>query len=219
MIGKLKGRIDWTDDDSVIVDVGGVGYVVFASARLLAQYEPGSAIELVIETHVREDHIHLYGFSSVVERDWFRLLTTVQGVGAKMALAILSTFAPGQLATIIAAQDKKQLTVANGVGPKLAERLVVELKNKVAKMPLSMEPLATGPQSNSAEVVMPLAKGRGKSTAVSAAVSASEDAVSALVNLGYGRTEAYSAIARAMQQHEDAGLDLLIKHGLKELAG
>lgn len=209
MIGKLKGRIDSADEDSLIVDVGGVGYLVFGSARLLAQCEPGAAIELIIETHVREDHIHLYGFPSAAERDWFRLLMTVQGVGAKMALAILGTFAPGQLATIIAAQDKKQLTVASGVGPKLAERLVVELKSKVAKMQLG---------GAAADVVVPLPRPKGKAKAQDISVSAAEDAVSALVNLGYGRTEAYSAVARAMQQDEAAGLDALIRQGLKELA-
>lgn len=212
MIGKLKGRIDSSDEDSLIVDVGGVGYLVFASSRTLAQCESGAAIELIIETHVREDHIHLYGFPSAAERDWFRLLTTVQGVGAKMGLAILGMFAPSQLATIIAAQDKKQLTAASGVGPKLAERLVVELKNKVAKMPLG---------GGAADVVVPLPtpKGKSKAAAKPATINHAEDAVSALVNLGYGRTEAYSAVARAMQHDDTAELDALIRHGLKELAG
>lgn len=208
MIGKLKGRIDSTDEDSLIVDVGGVGYTVFASGRTLAMCETGAAIELVIETHVREDHIHLYGFPTAAERDWFRLLMTVQGVGAKMALAILGFYAPEQLSTLIAAQDKKQLTAVSGVGPKLAERLVVELKGKVAKMPLGAGGATVLP--------MPKAVGKGKAAPVS---SVSDDAVSALVNLGYGRAEAYSAVARALQQEESAGLDALIKSGLRELAG
>src|ERR1700679_1858261 len=129
MIGKLKGRIDSTHEDSVILDVGGVGYHVFLSTRTLAALAgAGEAAELIIETHVREDHIHLFGFPDAVERDWFRLLMTVQGV--RMALAISSVFTPAQFAAAIAAKDVKSLTRVSGVGNKLAERLTTELKNK-----------------------------------------------------------------------------------------
>lgn len=202
MIGKLKGRIDSVDDDHLIVDVGGVGYLVFASSRTLAQCgDIGAAVELLIETHVREDHIHLYGFPTTAERDWFRLLTTVQGVGVRMALAILGVFAPDPLTTIIAAQDKKQLTTVSGVGPKLAERIVTELKNKVGKLPTaSIHSFAPS----------------GKAPVASAV---NEDAVSALVNLGYVRADAFSAVARILQREPESSLDVLIVSGLKELAG
>jgi Holliday junction DNA helicase RuvA len=200
MIGKLKGRVDSADETSLIIDVGGVGYVAFCHTRALAQLEPGTAVELIIETHVREDHIHLYGFLSVGERDWFRMLTTVQGVGAKMGMAILGTFAPDQLHKVLAAQDKKALTAVSGVGPKLAERIVTELKSKVGSLPGSD---------------LPIGKATGK--AGIARPSTLEDAVSALVHLGYGRAEAYSALARA-SGGEELALDALIKAGLKELA-
>ncbi len=203
MIGKLKGRVDSHDDDHLIIDVGGVGYLVFASSRTLAQCgEIGSAVELLIETHVREDHIHLYGFPNSAERDWFRLLTTVQGVGVRMALNILGVFAPDPLTTIIAAQDKKQLTTVSGVGPKLAERIVTELKNKVGKLPTS---------ASIHSFASP-----GKTPAVG---GVNEDAVSALVNLGYARVDAFSAVARIMQREPESSLDMLIVSGLKELAG
>src|SRR5271154_6781063 len=141
MIGKLRGLIDTIDDDSVIVDAGGVGYLVFCSSRTLAALPPvGEAAQLIIETHVREDHIHLYGFPDAVERDWFRLLMTVQGVGVRMALAILSVFAPAQLAQAIAARDDKSLTRVSGVGNKLAERLTTELKDKAGKLPSGVIP-------------------------------------------------------------------------------
>lgn len=203
MIGKLKGRIDSADETSLILDVGGVGYIVFCHSRALAQCEPGTAAEFIIETHVREDHIHLYGFSSVAERDWFRLLTTVQGVGARMGLAILGTFAPDQIHTIIAAQDKKALTAVSGVGPKLAERIVTELKSKVGSLPTSGVALASTAATPKAAT-----SGGGEM----------EDAISALVHLGYGRAEAYSALARATQKESIQALDALIKAGLKELA-
>ena len=204
MIGKLKGLVDSLSEDSTIIDVQGVGYLVYASPRTLAACETGTAIELIIETHVREDHIHLYGFLSAVERDWFKLLTTVQGVGVRMGLAILGQFGPEELQTIIAAQDKKMLTAVSGVGPKLAERMITELKNKVGSLPSG--------------VVVDMAPAKGKKGAAAPAGGGeAEDAVSALVNLGYGRAEAFSAVARAQAGGED-NLDALIKAGLKELA-
>ncbi len=209
MIGKLKGIIDSVEQDHLILDVNGVGYLVFASHRVLGACEAGAAMQLIIETHVREDHIHLYGFSHSAERDTFRLLTTVQGVGVRMALAILGQFPPDQLQTIIAAQDKKMLTAVSGVGPKLAERIITELKNKVTNLAIGNFEASAAPSKSS------------KATATVSAPAAggdAEDAVSALVNLGYGRAEAFSAIARAQSQGE-TGLDALIKAGLVELAG
>ena len=199
MIGKLTGIVDSTGDDWAILDVGGVGYLVFCSGRSLGLLPaPGGAAMLWIETHVREDHIHLFGFAETAERDWFRLLNSVQGVGAKMALAILSVLPPAELVRAIAAQDKASLSRANGVGPKLAGRIASELKDKAGAM-------AFGP-----------------ATAVNGAKAGgevSEDAVSALVNLGYRRAEAFAAVAKASGDlGAKASVESLIKAGLKDLA-
>ncbi|MAR57067.1 MAG: Holliday junction branch migration protein RuvA [Rickettsiales bacterium] len=202
MIGSLKGRVEEIGPDHLVVDVNGVGYLVFTHPRMLSKTETGTAVALTIETHVREDHIHLYGFANKAERDWFRLLTTVQGVGAKVGLAILGMFTPDQLHTIIAAQDQKQMTAVNGVGPKVATRIVTELKGKSDAL-LSFTPVAqTGP------IVAP-APGRSEG-------GATGDAVSALVNLGYGRSEAYTAVNKVADGTSDTGA--LIRLALKELA-
>lgn len=217
MIGKLRGLVDESTEDSVILDVGGVGYVVFCSGRtLMALPAQGEALELVIETHVREDHIHLYGFATSAEREWFRLLTSVQGVGAKMAQAILGTLDTDALTRTIGAQDKTGLTQVKGVGPKVAERIVTELKSKVAKMGALSMPANSG----TAPAAKPSAKGK-PTKAAPEKENHLGDAVSALVNLGYNRTEAFTVIATALQEHEgDAppSLDELIKIGLKGLA-
>ena len=166
---------------------------------------PGGEVSLFIETHVREDHIHLYGFAEAGERDWFRLLSTVQGVGARMALNILSVLGPQELLTAIAAQDKAAVTQANGVGPKLAQRIVTELKDKAGT--ISLGPGAALDGATPAPVGGGLA-GEG------------EDAVSALTNLGYKRAEAFGAVAKAQRNlGGDAGLQALIKESLKELSG
>jgi Holliday junction DNA helicase RuvA len=211
MIGKLTGRVDEVAEDHMILDVGGVGYLVFASAKTLAAMPAkGGAVSLLTETHVREDHIHLYGFASVAERVWFRTLTTVQGVGVKMAMAILSTLTPEQILTAIAAQDKKALTVVSGVGPKLAERLVIELKGHAVK--LGAAGFSIAPTTTAAAPA-----GKGKKAAAPVA-SALEDALSALVHLGYGRSEAFSVVVRLQQETPDAKLDSLIRDALRELA-
>jgi len=188
-----------------LIDVNGVGYVVHAASRTLSKLGPnGAPVTLLIETHVREDAINLYGFWDATERDWFRLLTTVQGVGAKVALAILSVLAPDDLSLAIAAQDKAIVTRAPGVGPKLAQRIVSELKDKAGNIALG------------AGAVTPAAavNGSGKASGGPA-----EDAISALVNLGYRRAEAYGAIAKAARDlGERASLDALIRSGLKELS-
>lgn len=205
MIGKLKGRVDETNEESVILDVGGVGYEVFCPARTLSALPArGEAAELIIETHVREDHIHLYGFANAIERDWFRLLTTVQGVGVRMGIAILGLFSPEQISQAILAQDSAAMKRVSGVGPKLAQRIVSELKDKVLKLPTSG--FATNVSA------LPAAVSGKKDNGISA------DAVSALVNLGYNRTDAYSAVAQAMTKSKAiAELEELIRLGLKEL--
>jgi len=204
MIGKLRGIIDDISEDGVILDVGGVGYQVFCSSRTIAALPAaGEAAQLVIEMNVREDHIHLYGFPDAVEREWFRLLLTVQGVGNRIALLVLGAYAPEQLAHTILAKDTAAFRAISGIGPKLAERIVTELKDKVTKLPLSefQKP------SKSAKTPSPKPQ-----------ASFTDDAISALVNLGYSRSEAYGATIKASQKAgEKAGLDELIKLSLKEL--
>lgn len=218
MIGKLRGRVDEIDEDSVVLDVGGVGYIVFCSGRTLAALPPvGEMAQLVIETHVREDHFHLYGFPDNVEREWFRLLATVQRVGNKMALTLLGAYAPAQLAHAILAKDTAAFSRISGVGPKLAERIVTELKDKVTKLPTSSFQVSA-PVGNMPPVEAPKCKKKTKAEAPPApAVMATDDAISALVNLGYSRSEAYGAVMKAAQNAPGSGLDQLIRMSLKEL--
>ena len=204
MIGKLKGIVDSYGEDFVIVDVGGVGYVVHCSGRTLqALPAPGGPATLSIETYVREDQIKLFGFLSDTEREWFRLLQTVQGVGAKVALAVLGTLKPADLATAIAMRDKAMVARTPGVGPKVAERIVTELKDK-APAYTDVDP-----------AVIRLA-GEMEEKRAPRPVS---DAISALVNLGYGQPQAAAAIAAASRNAgEGADAARLIRLGLKELA-
>ncbi len=208
MIAKLTGLVDSSGAGWTVVDVSGVGYLVHCSGRGLAALPAqGEPVSLFIETHVREDHIHLYGFPEAAERDWFRLLTTVQGVGARMALAILSVLAPGDLIQAIAAQDKRALTRASGVGPKLANRIVTELKDKVGQFALGPAAALDGGAA------------ANDSAAGAGAPPLSEDAISALVNLGYQRGEAFGAVAQATRTlGAEAALEAVIKAGLKELS-
>jgi holliday junction DNA helicase RuvA len=203
MIAKLAGVVDQVDSDTVVIDVGGVGYLAFCSTSTISRLPPpGSPVRLLIETHVREDHIHLYGFADAAEREWFRRLTTVQGVGARLALAILSTAAPDQLALAILAQDKVTLARAEGVGPKLAARIVNELRDKVS----GIAAMATTPAALA-------------SAALEGEAGPAADAVSALVNLGYRRAEAFGAVAAAAQRlGSGAETGALIRAGLQELA-
>ena len=211
MIGKLTGRVDEIAEDHVILDVGGVGYLVFCSGKTLAALPAkGGAASLLTETHVREDHIHLYGFATVAERIWFRTLTTVQGVGVKMAMAILSALAPEQILTAIAAQDKKALTVVSGVGPKLAERLVLELKSQAVKLGAAGFSMTAHHAGNAAQ--------HKPSAAAAKSASAANDAISALVHLGYGRSDAFTVVARLQQEAPEAPLDALIRNAVRELA-
>ena len=204
MIGKLTGLVDDYGDDHVILDVGGVGYLVFCSARTLTSLSPkGDRAQLWIETHVREDMIRLFGFANVAEREWFRLVLTVQGVGVKVALALLSTLRPSELASAIALQDKASIGRTPGVGPKLAQRIVTELKDKSPAL-AGADPLAAQLAGDNDPAHMP---------------SAVRDAMSALVNLGYGPPQAAAAIASAVKSAgEGAHTALLIKLGLKDLS-
>ncbi len=208
MIGKLRGAVDAVGVDHAIIDVGGVGYEVACSSRTLASLPPpGEPVTLSIETHVREDAIKLYGFLTEAERGWFRLLQSVQGVGTKVALSILSTLDVNQLANAIALQDRAMVARAPGVGPKVALRIVNELKDKAP--PLSMAGVA--------EAALPGGAAKGPSPA--AAVSPASEAVSALVNLGYVPHQANAAIFSALQKAGDgARTEDLIRLGLKELA-
>jgi Holliday junction DNA helicase RuvA len=204
MIGKLKGLIDSYGEDFVILDVNGVGYVVHCSGRTLQKLpRPGEAAALAIETQVREDSIKLFGFASETERDWFRLLQTVQGVGSKVALGILSILSTGELGTAIATQDKSMVARASGVGPKLAARIVAELKDKAPAFG-SVDPVIAKLAGEDEEATAP---------------SAVRDAISALVNLGYGRPQAAAAVAASVKAlGEGAETGALIRQGLKELA-
>lgn len=200
MIAKLTGILDFVGEDQAVIDVGGVGYLAFCSARTLrALGKKGDPVSLAIETHVREDHIHLYGFADAVERDWFRLLTTVQGVGAKVALAILGTLSPDDLANALLSEDKASLTRAPGVGPRVATRILAELRDKAGEL----------------AVVRPVYFA-GSDKAIAGPV---DDAVSALVNLGYRRAEAFGAVAHAAQGIEgEPSVEALVKAGLRELS-
>jgi len=200
MIAKLSGLVDSVSDEGVVLDVNGVGYLVFCSART-ARLLPavGEAARLLIETHVREDHIHLYGFADASERAWFRLLTTVQGVGARLALSVLSVLPPDRLHAAIVSGDTTALSQADGVGKKLAGRICNELKEKA------------GGLAGAAAVAAPAAE-------TGEAQGAAADAVSALVNLGYKRAEAVAAVARAARAlGESPQVGALIRAGLQEL--
>ncbi|MGP9813406.1 Holliday junction branch migration protein RuvA [Rhodopseudomonas sp. NSM] len=204
MIGKLKGVIDSYGEDYVVLDVHGVGYQVHCASRTLqALPAPGEAATLSIETYVREDQIKLFGFRTDTEREWFRLLQTVQSVGAKVALAVLSTLPPNDLANAIALRDKAAVARTPGVGPKVAERIVTELKDKVPAL------------GNVDPAVVHLSGALDDHRAPRPVT----DAISALVNLGYGQPQAAAAIAAASRAAgDDAATAQLIKLGLKELS-
>ena len=215
MFAKLTGTIDTLSQDSLILDVSGVGYHVYASGKTLGVIgSRGDPVSLLIETHVREDHIHLYGFSSASEQAWFKLLTSVQGVGARSGLAILSVCSPDSLLIAIVSGDANALRKAEGVGPKLAARIVTELKDKVQNMNTGMSGAIT-PLPAKAKIL------KGEQQAPAPEPNIDQDAVSVLVNLGYGRSEAFSAVMQIRQKSNDniaLNLEDLIKLALKELA-
>lgn len=201
MIGKLTGLLDSVDGDAALIDVNGVGYIAHCGTKTLGMLPaPGGRVALLIETQMSAEQIRLFGFSSAEERDWFRLLQSVQGVGAKVALAILSALSPQEVSRAIALGDKAAISRANGVGAKLAQRICLELKDKV-------------PAMMSADII-PISSARSGRPA-----GATAEAVSALVNLGYGQSEAAAAVAAGLAaQGEAAAVEALIRHGLKELA-
>lgn len=210
MIAKLRGIVDALGEDFAIIDVNGVGYLVFASGRSLSKLAKGTEAVLWIETIVREDSITLYGFADLLEKEWFLTLTKVQGVGAKVCLSILSALTPTQLSQAIAAQDKASFTRANGVGPKLAARIVTELKDKMVGLSLA---------ADGADFMQALVADAPKPAATEATASrATEDAISALVNLGYQRIEAYRAVNLAAAAEPEADVAKLIRLALKEFA-
>ncbi len=199
MIALLTGQVMALEAGTCVVDVNGVGYLVHASTRTLSALpKPPSAARVLVETVVREDAIQLFGFAEPAERDWFRLLTTVQGVGAKVALGILSALSPKDLVTAIAAADRTALTRAPGVGPKLAVRLLTELRDKAGGMPTGTALPGAVPPPHPGGVVA--------------------DALSALANLGYRRIEALPAVERAIAATGDASLDAVLRASLRELA-
>jgi len=199
MIGRLKGRVDGRGDNWALIDVGGVGYMVEGSARMLdALPSDGEAVSLAIETYVREDQLRLFGILSEQERSWFRLLMGVQGVGARVALAIQSVLSADELSQAVAAEDKAMVSRAPGVGPKVAQRIVQELRDKVPESHFAVSGAATGEAA--------------------VAGQAMREALSALTNLGYQRTYAAQALSAARNAlGDDATVEALIKQGLKEL--
>ena len=206
MIGKLKGKVDAIGESHAIIDVNGVGYEVQCSARTLRNIEHGQDVSLTIDTHVREDAIRLFGFQSEVERSWFRTLQTIQGVGAKVALAALGTMAPQDLANAIALGDWATIERTPGVGKKLAQRIVLELKDKA-------------PALTVAGLNVPAAKAGSGAASGAAQPSAAAEAISALSNLGYNPAQASAAVAAAMKElGAEADTAKLIRRGLRELA-
>jgi Holliday junction DNA helicase RuvA len=205
MIGKLKGIIDTVESDHAILDVSGVGYLVLCSPRTLrAIGSVGEAASLIIETHVREDNISLFGFIDRIERDWFKELINVKGVGSKLAFAILGSLSPDKLSLAIVSKDKQAFKNISGVGPKLAERIMIELKDKTPSAPMIFNNNA-----NTEPASQKLASGAHHDLITS-------DAISALVNLGYNRADSYTVVSRLISQQGDLSLNELIRLSLKE---
>lgn len=210
MIAKLRGLIDTVGEDYCIIDVNGVGYLVSASSKTLGKLSVGTEAVLLTEMIVREDSMALFGFADAWEKEWFNTLTKVQGVGAKVCLNILSALSPSQLSQAVNAQDKASFCQASGVGPKLAARIVTELKDKIVTIPVlsSSTGVLTGDNSTPAAAIAPKDEDYSKT----------EDVISALINLGYQRLEAYRAITKVYAENPDAAVPTLIRLSLKEFA-
>ncbi len=193
MIGKLKGLIDSSHEDHIIIDVGGVGYMVFCSSKTIASLQPGASCTLFIETHVREDHIHLFGFVTQEEKNAFNILQSVNGIGTRVALAILSQLSLSELQGAIDFKDKEVFRKVSGVGPKLAERILVELKGKL----LSNEVIVSSRGSSQKDDTI------------------SSDAISALTNLGMNRNEVASIVSGILKEDPEISIDNLIRLALK----
>ena len=206
MIGKLRGKVDAVGESFLIIDVNGVGYEVQASSKTLRNLKIGDEVSLTIDTHVREDAIRLFGFQSELERSWFRTLQSIQGVGSKVALAVLGILAPNDLANAIALQNFAAIEETPGVGKKLAQRIVLELKDKAPALSVAGLNVPVGSALNSSGSAIPVGH-------------AAAEAISALTNLGYNPGQAAAAVAAAMKE-AGAGADTatLIKRGLRELA-
>lgn len=221
MIAKLRGIIDTIGEDYCIIDVNGVGYLVYASSKTLSRLIKGNQFSLLIETVVREDSISLFGFYDAWEKEWFLTLTKVQGVGAKVCLSILSALTPSQLAQAVSAQDKTSFTRASGVGPKLAARLVTELKDKIVTIPTELTMRNDLQQSAPEAEVSATEETAAYEDAIAGRIENPmklDDAISALVNLGYQRLEAYQAVNKANAADPDADVAKLIRLALKEFA-
>ncbi len=205
MIAQLRGTLAMIAEDHAVIDVGGVGYQVFCSTSTLSKMPPvGDPVTVAVETVVREDRFHLFGFLSALERDWFRRLCSIQGVGQKVALAIQSSMNADALVHAIAAGDAAAFKPVSGVGPKLAGRIIGELKDKIGGMDFALAPQSTGAEASA-----------------SVAGSAAQDAMSALVNLGYRRADALRAVSTVVTQLGDAeaaGVQAIIRGALKELS-
>lgn len=220
MIAKLKGIIDTIAEDYCIIDVNGVGYLVFASAKTLGRLTLNGTVSLMVETVVREDSISLFGFADALEKEWFNTLTKIQGVGAKVCLSILSVLSPAQLAQAVAAQDKNSFARANGVGPKLAARLVTELKDKIVTVPMAeiSKDINAAIGNAGLRAEQETETYEDKLAARDDDPTKMEDAISALVNLGYQRLEAYKAVNQVLIKSPDADMGELIKLALREFA-
>lgn len=219
MIGRIAGRIEYKGDDHVLVDVRGVGYIVYCSDRVLSQVgAPGEAVALYTDLLVREDILQLFGFPSMVEKEWHRLLMSVQGVGAKASLAILGTLGPDGVSRAIALGDWNSVKAAKGIGPKTAQRVVNELKDKAPAVMAMGGAASVAAQASEEDAVLEPVAAAPVARAPAPSASAQAEALSALGNLGYGPGEAAGAVAQAAGETPEAGTSELIRAALKLLA-
>ena len=219
MIAKLKGIIDNIGEDCAIIDVNGVGYLVYMSSRSLSKLKQGEYSSLLIETVIKEDSITLFGFQNAWEKEWFNTLTKIQGVGGKVCLSILSVLSPAQLSQAVSAQDKSSFLRASGVGPKLAARLVTELKDKIVTIPVEyMSGAELSDISDTNEKTSTSTKEKKTQTIDTddEIYQKTEDVTSALTNLGYQKTDAYRVASEVCLQNPSADLGTLIRLSLKE---
>lgn len=218
MIAKLRGLVDTIAEDYCIIDVNGVGYLVYASVKTLEKLALNTTTTLMIETIVREDNISLFGFADVLEKEWFNTLTKVQGVGAKVCLSIMSVLSPNQLAQAVAAQDKSSFSRANGVGPKLAARIVTELKDKIVTVPMANISKDINQSLNIDTATGEVLEYEDNLISRDDDPTKMEDAISALVNLGYQRLEAYRVVNLVLSKNENVDTGEIIRLSLKEFA-